>query len=50
MGTLGLTEMDMEMDSNFVNSVFGTTQPRSAFQWGGTIFALWEIPVLSFLN
>ncbi|XVE82689.1 hypothetical protein DITRI_Ditri16bG0026200 [Diplodiscus trichospermus] len=33
-------EMEMEMDSSFANSDFGSTQTRSAFQWGGTIFAL----------
>ena len=40
MGTLGLAEMEMEVDSSFANSDFGSTQARSAFQWAGTIFAL----------
>ncbi|XVF15691.1 hypothetical protein REPUB_Repub09cG0177100 [Reevesia pubescens] len=30
----------MEVDSSFAISDFGSTQARSAFQWGGTIFAL----------
>ncbi|XP_022739637.1 cold-regulated 413 plasma membrane protein 4-like isoform X2 [Durio zibethinus] len=40
METLGLAEMEMEVDSSFANSDVGSTQARSAFQWGGTIFAL----------
>ncbi|XWS42003.1 hypothetical protein CRYUN_Cryun17cG0131100 [Craigia yunnanensis] len=32
--------MKMEVNSSFANSDFGSTQARSAFQWGGTIFAL----------
>ncbi|XVF59558.1 hypothetical protein PTKIN_Ptkin07bG0285800 [Pterospermum kingtungense] len=42
MGILGLAEKEMEMVHDFANSVFGSTysHPRSAFQWGGTIFAL----------
>ncbi|KAK8674040.1 hypothetical protein V6N13_112342 [Hibiscus sabdariffa] len=32
--------MDMDVGSSFAKSDLGSSQARSAFQWGGTIFAL----------
>ncbi|XP_021274028.1 cold-regulated 413 plasma membrane protein 4-like [Herrania umbratica] len=32
--------MEMEEVSSFANLDFGSTRARSAFQWGGTVFAL----------
>ncbi|KAL4354561.1 hypothetical protein GQ457_06G035790 [Hibiscus cannabinus] len=40
MTTLGLADMEMKLNSGFADWDLGATRARAAFQWGGTIFAL----------